>query len=41
MYSGEVISSVSLVYSIGKNRGERVSQSTRGPSPAAAESRSW
>ncbi|RPK69988.1 hypothetical protein EES44_06375 [Streptomyces sp. ADI96-15] len=26
MYSGEVISSVSLVYSSGKNRGERVTQ---------------
>ena len=26
MYSGDVISSVSLVYSIGKKRGERVAQ---------------
>jgi hypothetical protein len=26
VYSGDVISSVSLVYSIGKNRGLRVSQ---------------
>ena len=41
MYSGEVISSVSLVYSIGKNRGERVTQSTRGVASPEEASRSW